>query len=271
MLNRVSMKSLLFPLFLFPHPTLAEEYGATLEPYLDHWFFSSRSDHAGFPRLFYQVCNRSDGNSAFSWEGAGFGVRAFAELPPNFCAFKNTYSHETASPKPHIVQFQGGNSGKVITWSIDRDNSWTQSVYTSIEASIFREEGTIDQSMISMEMTYTEDGAKLIISSSGYFSDVVIDFPESEIDPTELLRLVENTVSLSSMPLGELISEDDFGLNLVEGQVPALVLAGRDTRGFSAQFDVPFPWDLGTAVILIGRVNGTAVVYNQALLPSALK
>ncbi len=122
-----------------------------------------------------------------------------------------------------------------------------------------------------MEMTYTEDGAKLIISSSGYFSDVVIDFPEAEIDPTDLLRLVENTVSISSMPLGELISEDDFGLNLVEGQLPALVLAGRDTRGFSAQFDVPSPLDLGTVVILLGRVNGTAVVYNQTLLPSTLQ
>ena len=73
------------------------------------------------------------------------------------------------------------------------------------------------------------------------------------------------------MPLGELISEDDFGLNLVEGQLPALVLAGRDTRGFSAQFDVPSPLDLGTVVILLGRVNGTAVVYNQTLLPSTLQ
>jgi hypothetical protein len=260
--------------FFLPAMSFAQSLRPHLEEYEDHWFFSALTKHAGYPRLFYQVCNRSTGNSAFNWQGAGFGVRAFAELAPDFCAFKNTYTQYSASPKPHSVHFQGKYPGQVMTWSIDRQSGFAQAVYSSVEATVFGPDGFVEHSMISLDVRIVDGIATLVITSSGSFSDVVIEFPESEVDALKLLDFVDGDVEVANLPLSSLGVSEVFDLSLGDSSSTALLLTPSGSidveqpTAFTLSLKTGTISELGGSANVFGRVGEETVIYSQVALPS---
>lgn len=259
-------------LVLIAMPSAAQQQGPQLHPLHELWFFSAPVNHDYFPRIFYQVCNRSEDSAAFRWYGAGFGVAASAQLPPNFCAFKNTYSEAASSPKLHEVLVQGRGTGDVRTWTLDSPDSFSDRVYSYVEAAVTGPEGIVDQSVISIDVRIYESGeGELRISSSGVFDAVIVHFPEASIDVGELLNLGDRdaTVSTSSL-LQHTSGSSPETQSLFEDQDETrqvFLLEGQGRTNFSALFLSDAAFDLGSFVVLFGLVEGDIVVVNEATLP----
>lgn len=253
-------------------PGAAQQQGPQLHPFHELWFFSAPVNHDDFPRIFYQVCNRSGDSSAFRWYGAGFGVAASAQLPPDFCAFKNTYSEAQSSPKLHEVLVQGRGTGDVRTWTLDSPDSVFDRMYSYVEAAITSPDGIVDQSVISIDVRIDESGAgDLRISSSGVFDSVIVHFPEASFDVGDLLNLGDRdaTVSIGSLrqhtsnssPATQILFEDQDETRQV------FRLEGQGGSNFSALFFSEEAFELGSFIVIFGLVDGDIVIVNEAVLP----
>jgi hypothetical protein len=270
MLDCKILITLISGLILSPMAGAAQTPGPLLQPYQDHWFFSTEAAHAGQHRLFYQVCNRSSGNSAFRWDGAGFAVRAFSELKPDWCAFKNTYSAVKASPKPHQVKIQGKETGSVLTWSPDGEDGPFQSIYSYIETGTTGPEGFTAHSIISIEVQISADGGgTIVITSSGAFADVAIAFPAASIDPTSILDLADENVETSSTPLSEIgpAGEENAVVVIDNPDALAILIKPSETQNFTASFKSADLRQLGGRVHIFGRIANEIVILNEVPMP----
>jgi len=250
----------------------AQTKGPHLHPLHEHWFFSAQTEHAGTQRVFYQVCNRSDGSSALKWHGAGFGITAFAELKSNFCAFKDIYNDAQYSPKAHKVEVQGKGPGSIITWSRDRSSKYKRWVYSLIETTFTKPAGKIQHSIISLRVDIEADGSgQLRISSSGNFADVVVRFPESEVDPNSVLNLATDNVDTRSTTLAEEDSSPSKDtLDLTEGDdrnAPAMLITSKKDGNFRASFKTKDLEQLGGTIKIYGRANNRLVIINDVPMP----
>lgn len=263
----VSFFSLMFGTTLF-----AQQNGPQLQPFHQLWFFSAPASHSEHPRIFYQVCNRSDGHSAFRWHGAGFGVAASAEIPPNICAFKNTYSNAPRSPKPQNVTVQGKGSGPILTWTLDSPDDVFGQIYSYIEATISGPDGFVDQSIISIEVIVDGSGAgELTISSSGAFDSVIVLFPEGSVDPNEILGLSDGNVNVSANRFSELSeissSETQELISDQNGQLQVVLVERQESREFSGNFKFEDLTQLGGRVVFFGRIGDDIVTLSETTMP----
>ncbi|NHB75867.1 hypothetical protein [Rhodobacter calidifons] len=261
--------------FTIASPISAQQ-GPELHPFHQIWFFSAPVSHEAYPRIFYQACNRSEGSTAFRWLGAGFGVAASAELPSNICAFKNTYSNASRSPKPYDVTVQGRGTGPIMTWTWDAPDSLLSQIYSYVEATISGPDGYADQSVISIGVIVNESGgAEIRISSSGVFDSLVVVFPEGLVNPNDVLNLGDTNAEISGRQLSDLTelsspdTESLFGDQKAELQ--SVLIEGQASGGFSTNFKVEDLTQLGGTVVIFGRVDNDIVILNETAIPEVLR
>ncbi|MEP3255945.1 MAG: hypothetical protein ABJN26_22640 [Stappiaceae bacterium] len=194
-------------------------------------------------------------------------MTAFSELQSGWCAFKNTYTKETTSPKPHDVKLQGKQTGSVITWSPDNDDGPIQSIYSYIETGTNGPEGFVEHSIISIDVQIGGDGSgTLVISSSGAFADVAIAFPSSSIDPSTVLDLQSGNVETSTSSASEIKPETDQVV-VDNPDATALLIQPTKDRNFTASFKSADLRQLGGTVHIYGRVADGLAVLNEVAMP----
>ena len=249
-----------------------------MHAYNQHWFLSAPASHGGHRRIFYQVCNHSDGKSAFRWVGAAFGVTALAQLDPYVCAYKNNYTEGEIVTAPKTVRFQGGRSGSVETWVPKSSGSLPSRIYSEMEAMVKGPDGYVALAKISILIQLEENGSAVInIVSSGEFDDVVIALPATFLDPGELSELVSlqsDEAAIKFAEFSELREDASAGgdSEILTGdigdKVPSFRLRHLKGEPINARLFVRDLQKFGDVFVSFGRTAGQISVRNDVSLPT---
>lgn len=257
-------------------PVLAQN-APELHSYNQHFFMSVPVRSGSYRRLFYQSCNRSESESAFYWEGAGFGVTALAQLKPDFCVYKNRYTKDQIKALPKAVKFQGGRSESVLTLVTiaSEQNPIFPQVRSSIEAFVGQPGGVL--SLTTMRFAVSESGDKgavISLSGSGEFDDLVFVLPESSLKPEELreqLTPKSDPKEIEVGTFGEFTNGNDGNVeNVMFSGISNEMIAIRlfDAEGASINADLILENMrlIGNQAVLFSRIGSQVVVRNDVNL-----
>jgi hypothetical protein len=246
-----------------------------MHSYNQHWFLSARGRHSGHQRIFYKACNHSDGRSAFRWEGAGFGVTAFAQLEQNFCAYKNNYTEATLDPAPETVWFQGGPSGQVMTLVPENSGNALRRAYSYVEAMVKGPEGYVALSEVSVLIELADDGSAIIaIETSGEFDAVVVALPAASLDIDGLRQLVSldsDAIELEFSTFEELPNTTAEDISILTGNVRGDAVSFRlrhpDGGPIDARVFVQDMRKFGDVLVSFGETSGWISMRNDIYPP----
>lgn len=276
-MSRLITSALAGALVLSPAAPVVSQDAPELHGYNQHWFLSTPGTNRGYQRIFYQVCNHSAGQSAFTWFGAGFGVLAWAELAPQFCAYKNVYREGELDVAPNDVDFQGGPSGPMMTWVVVGPDDWLGVVFASVEAMVTEPDGTVALSHVSIRIALSDDGGGTVnIVSSGAFDDVIVALPKAFLDPASLSELTTQQtegLDVEFATFGELrqSAEEVADTALLTGDIgdeaPSFRVRNQEGGPIDAQLFLRDLQQLGEVFVAFGATSGQISIRNDTTVP----
>jgi len=201
--------------------------------------------------------------------GAGFGVTAFSQLNPGFCAFKNEFSSKTLKKIPEAVVFQGGISDRIITWVKESDHHGGILNYLAsyVEAFISSPGGIVKNSNIRVTIEKSGDNDAIVrISGSGEFDDVIFSAPESKISSEEFRNIIipKGGTEKTKNEIGTIRNFDgneELGdkTSILTSDIPlnsnAVRIYHSGTDRFGYDFYIKHYSKLGKKIVIIGRIS----------------